>query len=68
MLSYAKQIPHTKYAPSGCWLSTKRLSTEKFHNAAVKIGQNMNKIGNMKIIENKLTKLELHLKRYLQRK
>ena len=28
----------------------------------------MNKIGNMKIIENTLTKLELHLKRYLQRK
>lgn len=40
----------------------------KFHTLAVKIGQKENKIGNMKLKENPLMKLELHFKTYLKKK
>ena len=40
----------------------------KFLSLTVKIGQNKNKIGNIKVIRNLLTKLESYLKRYLKRK
>ena len=41
----------------------KRPSTKKFNTFAVKIGQNKNKIDNMKIMKEPLRRFQLHLKR-----
>ena len=40
----------------------------KFLTLTIKVGQNRNKIDNIKIIMNLLTELESYLKRYLKRK
>ena len=40
----------------------------KFLTLTIKVGQNKNKIDNIKIIMNLLTELESYLKRYLKRK
>ena len=40
----------------------------KFLTLTIKVGQNKNKIDNIKIIMNLLTELESYLKRYIKRK
>ena len=65
MPRYVEQFPHTKYVLFIIDLLTlsKTPFHPKFHTFAVKIGQNKNKIGDIKITKDSLRKLDLHLER-----
>ena len=52
-----------KYAPSNCLRNHKIVFYLKFLNFTVEIGQNKDKIDNIKIIVNLLVELKLRLKR-----
>ena len=62
-LEYVRQFLHTKYAPSNCLRNHKIIFYLKFLNFTVKIGQNEDKIDNIKIIINLLVELKLRWKR-----
>ena len=62
-LEYVRQFLHTKYAPSNCLRNHKVIFYLKFLNFTVEIGQNEDKIDNIKIIINLLVELKLRLKR-----
>ena len=67
-LEYVRQFLHTKYAPSNFLRNHKIIFYLKFLNFTVKIGQNKDKIDDVKIVINLLAELKLRLKRYFTRK